>query len=56
LRAVTLDAARILGVADRIGSLESGKDGDVVVWANEPVGTWAEARVVIVAGRVAYRR
>jgi imidazolonepropionase-like amidohydrolase len=56
LGAVTLDAARILGVDDRVGSLEIGKDGDLVVWANEPVGTWAEARIVIVEGRVVYRR
>jgi imidazolonepropionase-like amidohydrolase len=56
LRALTLDAARVLGVDDRVGSLEVGKDGDLVVWANEPVGTWAEARVVIVGGRVVYRR
>jgi imidazolonepropionase-like amidohydrolase len=56
LRAVTLDAARLLGVDDRVGSLELGKDGDVVLWANEPVGTWAEARVVVVGGWVVYRR
>lgn len=56
LRAVTLDAARILGVDDRLGSVEPGKDADLVVWSGDPVGTWGEARVVIVDGRVVYQR
>lgn len=52
LRAVTLDAARILGVEGRVGSLDEGKDADLVVWSDEPLGTWTEARVVVVGGRV----
>lgn len=56
LRAVTLDAARILGVADRVGSLEVGKDADFVLWSNDPVGTWAEAQIVVVGGRIVFRR
>jgi imidazolonepropionase-like amidohydrolase len=56
LRAITLDAARILGVEDRVGNLEVGKDGDLVVWANDPVGTWPQARIVVVGGRVVFQR
>jgi imidazolonepropionase-like amidohydrolase len=56
LTAVTLDAARILGIDDRVGSLEVGKDGDVVLWSSDPVGTWAQAELVIVGGKVIYRR
>jgi hypothetical protein len=56
LRAVTLDAARILGVDDRIGSIQAGKDADLVIWDGDPVGTWGEARVVVVNGRVVFRR
>lgn len=56
LRAVTLDAARILGVEGRVGSLDEGKDADLVVWSDEPLGTWTEARVVVVGGRVIWRR
>ena len=33
LRALTLDAAKALGVADRIGSLERGKLANVVLWS-----------------------
>ena len=36
LRAITLSVAEILGVADRIGSLEAGKDADLAVWATDP--------------------
>jgi imidazolonepropionase-like amidohydrolase len=56
LRALTLDAARILGVDGRVGSLEPGKDADLVLWAGDPVGTWGQARVVVVEGRVVFRR
>jgi len=56
LRALTLDAAQMLGVDDRLGSLEPGKDGDLVVWSGDPVGTWGEAQAVVVDGVVVYER
>lgn len=37
LRAATLGAAEILGVADRVGSLEPGKDADVVLFDGDPL-------------------
>jgi len=36
LAAITLDAARIVGVADRVGSLDVGKDGDVALYDGDP--------------------
>lgn len=44
LRAVTLVPARILGVADRVGTLEVGKDADVIILDGPPlsVKTWVE--------------
>jgi imidazolonepropionase-like amidohydrolase len=36
LRAITLDAARILGVGQRVGSIEVGKDGDLVLFDGDP--------------------
>ncbi len=36
LRAVTVNPARIFGIADRYGTLEPGKDADVVVWSGDP--------------------
>jgi imidazolonepropionase-like amidohydrolase len=44
LKAVTINAAEILGVADRIGSLEAGKDADILILDGYPlhVKTWVE--------------
>jgi imidazolonepropionase-like amidohydrolase len=55
LRAVTLEPARVLGVADRIGSLETGKSADLVVYRGHPFDLVSHARDVIVEGRVVIR-
>ncbi|MBN1417477.1 MAG: amidohydrolase family protein [Planctomycetes bacterium] len=44
LRALTIDAARILGAGDRIGSIEEGKDADLVILTSHPMDL--DARVV----------
>lgn len=51
LRAVTLEPARVWGVADRLGSLEVGKDADVVVWSGDPFELTTSAERVFIAGR-----
>jgi imidazolonepropionase-like amidohydrolase len=56
LRAITINAAEIIGVADRVGSLEPGKDADVVVFSGHPFDYRTLAELVIVDGEVAYRR
>lgn len=55
-RAITINPAMQIGIGDRVGSLEAGKDGDVVVWLDDPlrvVGTGAY--VTVVDGKIAYR-
>jgi imidazolonepropionase-like amidohydrolase len=52
LAAVTIDAARILGVAERVGSLEVGKDGDVALYDGDPFEYASHAVGVVVDGRV----
>ncbi len=56
LRAVTINAARILGVDDRIGSLEVGKDADIIVLDGYPlhVKTWVEK--VLINGELIHER
>ena len=51
LRAVTLEPARVWGVADRVGSLEVGKDADVVVWSGDPFELTTAAEHVFITGR-----
>ena len=56
LRAVTLAPAQILGVANRLGSLEVGKDADVIILDGPPLRmkTWVEK--VYVSGELVYER
>jgi imidazolonepropionase-like amidohydrolase len=50
LRAVTLEPARVWGVAERLGSLEAGKDADVVVWSGDPFELTTRAEHVFIGG------
>jgi len=56
LRAVTLSAAEHLGIADRVGSVEKGKDADIVVWDGDPLDARSRAVATIIDGETAYSR
>ena len=56
LRAVTIDAARILGLDDRYGSLAAGKAADLVLFDGDPFEYASHVERVIVDGRLAYDR
>jgi imidazolonepropionase-like amidohydrolase len=51
LRAVTLSPAEMLGVANRIGSLQPGRDANVVVWSGDPFEFTTRAEHVLIRGR-----
>jgi imidazolonepropionase-like amidohydrolase len=55
LRAVTINPARIIGCADRIGSLSVGKDADLVVWSGDPLDVMSRAERAFLDGREIYR-
>lgn len=52
LKAITIWPAETLGVADRIGSLEEGKDADIVVWNGKPLSLDATTDTVLINGRI----
>ena len=54
--AITINPARILGIADRVGSLEIGKDADLVIWQGDPMtDVAASVAYTVVNGNVVYR-
>jgi imidazolonepropionase-like amidohydrolase len=56
-KAITINPALSLGVADRVGSLEVGKDADVVIWTADPLSEiGGEAWCTIIDGQIVYRR
>ena len=52
LAAVTIGAAKILGVASRVGSLEAGKDGDLALFDGDPFEFTSHVIAVVIDGRV----
>ncbi|MGD8472898.1 MAG: amidohydrolase [Anaerolineae bacterium] len=56
LKAITINAARVIGVEDRVGSLEAGKDADIVVLDGHPFDYRTVVDLVLVDGQVAFVR
>ena len=55
-KAITINPATAIGIADRVGSLEPGKDADIVIWTANPLKTvGGEAYTTIVNGKIVYQ-
>ncbi len=54
LKSITINPAGMLGLDDRVGSLEVGKDADVVIWDGDPLEVMSRAQQVLVGGRPVY--
>lgn len=52
LASITIDAARVIGMEQRIGSLEVGKDGDVALFDGDPFEYASHAVGVVIGGNV----
>lgn len=50
--AVTINPAKVMGVEERVGSLEVGKDADIVVWKNLPLVTIQDPHLVFINGNI----
>jgi imidazolonepropionase-like amidohydrolase len=51
LRAVTLSPAEIFGVADRLGSLDRGKQANIIVTSGDPFQPLSQVRLLLIGGR-----
>lgn len=54
LRAITIDAARICRVADRIGSLKEGKDADIVLYRGNPLEIASSVYMTMINGEIVW--
>jgi imidazolonepropionase-like amidohydrolase len=50
LKAISANPARICGMGDRLGTIETGKDADVVIWSGDPLELTSAAEAVFVRG------
>ncbi|MCX8131352.1 MAG: amidohydrolase [Clostridia bacterium] len=56
LKAITINAAEITGIADRVGSLEVGKDADMVIFSGHPFELKSRVISTIINGNVVYQK
>ena len=54
LRAITINAARICGVDDVVGSLRKGKDADIAIFTGNPMEVFTETLYTIIDGEIVY--
>lgn len=56
LESITINPARTLGVEDRVGSIEVGKDADIVIWDNCPLELQSNVLYTIIDGKIVYKK
>jgi imidazolonepropionase-like amidohydrolase len=54
LRALTINPARIAGIDDRLGSIEAGKDADLVIWSGDPLDVLSRVEHALIGGTEVY--
>lgn len=56
LKTITINAAEVCGVADRVGSLEIGKDADIAIFSGNPMEVFTDTLYTIIDGKVVYKK
>lgn len=56
LKAITINPAEIMGVADRVGSIEAGKDADIVIFSGHPFNWKTQVEKTMIDGEIVYER
>ncbi len=55
-RAITITPAEFIGISDRVGSIEKGKDADLVIWSGHPFESMTVAEKVFIDGHLVQER
>ena len=56
LKMITLNPAKQLGIDKRTGSIEQGKDGDIVIWSEHPFSPYSRVEMTLIEGEVYFDR
>jgi imidazolonepropionase-like amidohydrolase len=56
LKMITMNPALQLGIEERVGSLDVGKDADVVIWSGHPLSVYSRAETTIIDGEIFFDR
>lgn len=56
LEAITINPARVLGIDSKVGSIEVGKDADIVIWDNNPFEINSHVLYTIIDGKIVYKK
>ncbi len=56
LKALSINAAKLTGIADRVGSVEVGKDADLVIWPGDPLHYMTSPDVVMIDGKITFSK
>lgn len=56
IESITINPAKVLGIEDRVGSIEVGKDADIVIWNNEPLDVQSYVEYTLIDGKIVYKK
>jgi len=56
LKSLTINAAEVLGIDQRVGNIEKGKDADLVILSGDPLELTSGVEMVIINGEIVYQR
>ena len=56
LESITINAAEITGLSDRIGTLEPGKDADIAVFSGHPIDIRSHCLLTLINGKIVYKQ
>ncbi len=56
LKSITINAAEIMEIDDRLGSIKEGKDADIVIWNKHPFDIQAEVDFTIIDGKIVWKK